>query len=171
MPAGRPTKYRKDFAKQAMHLCKLGATDMDLAAALEVDVTTIWAWQSQHPEFSKAVKIEGKAAYDDRVERALALRAVGYSHDEIDIRVVDGKIVKTPIVKHYPPDTGAAMAWLKNRRPDVWRDRKAYDETPQIPYGGLQILLIDRSRANGQANGSDAEGGNPKGLLAVIEPS
>jgi hypothetical protein len=25
--------------------------------------------------------------------------------------------------RYYPPDTGAATMWLKNRRGDVWRDK------------------------------------------------
>ena len=50
-------------------------------------------------------------------------RANGYEHDEVDIRVVQNEIVQTPIRKFYPPDTTAAIFWLKNRRPDMWRDK------------------------------------------------
>ena len=50
-------------------------------------------------------------------------RATGYEHPEDDIKSVNGEIVITPTVKHYPPDTTAAIFWLKNRRPDLWRDK------------------------------------------------
>ena len=38
--------------------------------------------------------------------------------------IVDGKQTETEIIQEteteYPPDTGAAMAWLKNRKPEEW---------------------------------------------------
>jgi hypothetical protein len=33
-------------------------------------------------------------------------------------------ITVTPIMKHYPPDTGACFIWLKNRDPENWRDKQ-----------------------------------------------
>ena len=33
------------------------------------------------------------------------------------------EIVITPTVKHYPPDTQAASLWLRNRQPQLWRDK------------------------------------------------
>ncbi len=48
-------------------------------------------------------------------------RATGYEHDEVDIRVIDRKVVQTKIRKFYPPDTAAAIFWLKNRRKEEWR--------------------------------------------------
>lgn len=36
-----------------------------------------------------------------------------------------GKLVVTKeVTKYYPPDTGAAAFWLKNRKPETWRDKK-----------------------------------------------
>ena len=40
------------------------------------------------------------------------------------------KIVKTPIRKRYPPDVVACIFWLKNRRPDIWRDKR--EEAPNL---------------------------------------
>lgn len=121
-PGGRPTKYRAIYAKQAAQLCALGAIDMDLARFFEVHRDTIYAWKARHPKFSDAIKTPGDVA-NDRVERRLYERAMGYEACETDIRVVDGKIVKTEIIRAYPPDTAAAFIWLKNRRPQQWRDR------------------------------------------------
>ena len=39
----------------------------------------------------------------------------------------DGKIVEHKYVEHYPPDTAAICFWLKNRRPDQWRDAQRID--------------------------------------------
>ena len=39
----------------------------------------------------------------------------------------DGKITEHRYIEHYPPDTTAALFWLKNRRPDRWRDVQRVD--------------------------------------------
>jgi hypothetical protein len=128
MAAGRPTKYKQEFANQAAKLCKLGATDAELAEFFEVAISTIGLWKVKHKEFSDAQKM-GKDETDARVERSLFLRAMGYEHDEVDIRVIDGSVVQTPIRKFYPPDTTAAIFWLKNRKPTDWRDKTEVEAT------------------------------------------
>jgi hypothetical protein len=125
-PGGRPTKYKPEYCAQAEKLCKLGATDIEIADFLEVDVRTLYRWKGEHDEFCHALKA-GKEIGDERVERSLFARANGYEHDEVDIRVVDKEIIQTPIRKYYPPDTTAAIFWLKNRRPDLWRDKTEVD--------------------------------------------
>lgn len=119
---GAPSLYQPKFAEMAQKACLAGFTDMELADLLGVSVRTINAWKIEHVEFGAALKA-GKAVADERVERSLFARANGYEHDEVDIRVVGGTIVQTPIRKYYPPDTTAAIFWLKNRRPDLWRDK------------------------------------------------
>jgi hypothetical protein len=76
---GRKSKYRKEYARIAKAMCRQGATDYDLAQEFEVATSTIWRWCSKYPEFCNAIKVE-KASYDDRVERSLAQRALGYSY-------------------------------------------------------------------------------------------
>lgn len=129
----RPTKYKPEFAGQAAKLCALGATDAQLADFFEVAVSTINLWKVQHPAFSESIKVP-KAEADDRVEQSLYRRALGYEHDEVDIRVVSGELVTTPIRKHYPPDTTAGIFWLKNRRPAEWREKIETELTG--PNGG-----------------------------------
>ena len=34
----------------------------------------------------------------------------------------EGEVVRAPFVEHVPPDVTAQIFWLKNRRPDKWRD-------------------------------------------------
>lgn len=121
-PGGRPTKYKPEYCEQAEKLCKLGATDIEIADFLGVDVRTLYRWKGEYEEFCQSLKA-GKEISDERVERSLFARANGYEHEEVDIRVVDKEIVQTQIRKYYPPDTTAAIFWLKNRRPDMWRDK------------------------------------------------
>ncbi len=49
---GRPTKYKAEYAEQAAKLCKLGATDAQLADFFEVSVSTVNLWKVEHREFS-----------------------------------------------------------------------------------------------------------------------
>lgn len=140
MPAGRPTKYRPDYAKQAEKLCKLGATDADLADFFEVNTTTIWRWQSAHEEFCNALKA-AKAEADERVERSLYQRALGFEMDSVKIFMPSGaeEPVYAPYREKIAPDTTAAIFWLKNRRPDQWRDKREHEHS-----GDVNVVIPER---------------------------
>lgn len=125
---GRPSKFKAEFTSQAEKLAKLGATDIEIADFFEVDVRTLYRWKTENAKFCQALK-SGKDEADDRVERSLFARANGYEHDEVDVRVIAGAVVQTPIRKFYPPDTTAAIFWLKNRRAGDWRETKAVELT------------------------------------------
>lgn len=129
----RPTKYKPEYADQAAKLCLLGATDAQLADFFEVSVSTINLWKVQHSEFSESIKVP-KALADERVEQSLFRRAMGYEHDEVDIKVVDKEIVMTPIRKYYPPDTTAMIFWLKNRNPGQWRDKVEQEHSGDLKF-------------------------------------
>lgn len=107
-------------------MSELGAVDTEIAAALGVSLACLNVWKGKHPEIVESLKL-GKEQPDKRVKRSLYQRAMGYSHPEIDIRTVTlpngggSEIVKTPIIKHYPPDTTACIFWLKNRMPEEFR--------------------------------------------------
>lgn len=128
MSAGRPSEYREQYAVQAAKLCQLGATDMELADFFEVDTRTIYRWRNEHDEFCQAV-IAGKEKADERVQRALFNRAVGYTFESEKVFQHQGEIIRAPTREHVPPDPGAAMNWLKNRRPDEWRDKQQHEHT------------------------------------------
>lgn len=124
MPAGRPSDYDpKKTAKHAKRLCLLGATDAEMADFFEVSETTINNWKNQHPEFLESIKA-GKEVADTKVAKSLYERANGYSHPEVHVSNYQGKITLTELTKHYPPETAAAIFWLKNRQSDKWRDRR-----------------------------------------------
>lgn len=125
---GRPSNYKADYAKQAAKLCELGATDAEVADFFEVSLATITNWKAKHPDFVGALK-SGKAVSDERVERSLYHRAVGYKHDAVKIFMPAGAKapVYAPYVEHIPPDTTACIFWLKNRRPALWRDVQKHE--------------------------------------------
>lgn len=124
MGAGRPTKYKPEFAKQAGKLCALGATDAEIADFFEVSPATITTWKHKHPEFLASLK-SGKEAPDDRVERSLYQRAIGYEQDEVKIFMPAGATepVYAPYRAKIAGDVTACIFWLKNRRPEQWRDK------------------------------------------------
>lgn len=123
---GHPTDYRPEFTAQAEAMCLSGATDAEIAHALGVSTRTIYRWQAAHPEFCQAIKT-GKEPADDRVERSLYHRAVGYSFEAERIVTVGGKTEKVKYTEHVPPDTASMIFWLKNRRKDNWRDIQQYE--------------------------------------------
>lgn len=121
--AGRPTKYKAEYCKLAYNYCLLGATDKELATFFEVDEATLNRWKLEHKEFCASIK-SGKEEADAVVANSLFHRANGYSHPDVDIKIFRGKVIKTKIIKCYPPDTTAGIFWLKNRQPGKWRDKK-----------------------------------------------
>ena len=136
---GRPTAYKAQFAAQAKKLCQLGATDLELAEFFEVDVRTIYRWKHDHDDFCQALKV-GKDVLDDRVERSLYQRAVGYSFQSEKIFHFQGLITRADCIEHVPPDTGAAMSWLKNRRGDTWREKTEVD----VNVNDLAAVIAER---------------------------
>ena len=117
---GRPSQYREEFNEQARKLCMLGATDKQLADFFGVSEQTVNTWKTVYPAFLESLKA-GKMLADAEVAHSLYQRAVGYSHPQDDIKVVEGEIVITPTTKHYPPDATSMIFWLKNRQPERWR--------------------------------------------------
>lgn len=134
-PGGRPTKYRDKFPVQAEKLCKLGATDAEMADFFGVDERTIYRWKDEHDEFCQALT-RGKILADAEIADSLFHRAKGYSHSAIKFHVVNGTVVETPYTEHYPPDTPAATLWLKNRQPAKWRDRQDVNLSGEVSLGG-----------------------------------
>jgi hypothetical protein len=118
---GRPTNYRPEYAAQAEKLCNLGATDIEIADFFEVALRTIGNWKHEHPDFLAALKT-GKDALDERVERSLYHRAIGYTFDSIKFVRYENGVEQIPYREHVPPDVVACIFWLKNRRFRQWND-------------------------------------------------
>lgn len=134
-PGGRPTAYKEEYAKQAEKLCQLGATDQEIADFFEVSVRTIYRWKADHDEFCQSLK-SGKEVADERVERSLFQRATGYEQDEVKIFMPAN--AEAPVYAPYrakiAPDTTACIFWLKNRRPDLWRDKVQQEHSGEVGF-------------------------------------
>lgn len=144
---GRPPAYIPEYAEQARKLCLLGHTDAELASFFEVSETTINNWKNKYPDFLESIK-KGKEVADGNVADRLYQRAMGFIAPDVDIKVIENQIVETPLEKHYPPDTTAAIFWLKNRQRDKWRDKQEVEHTGEV--GLIQRIQEARKRARGE---------------------
>jgi hypothetical protein len=130
---GRPSKFDPAMLEQTEKLCKLGATDKELADFFGVSEQTVNTWKVEHPEFLESIR-NGKELADANVASRLYARAIGYEHDDVHISNYQGEITQTPIRKHYPPDTAAAIIWLKNRQPKKWRDKVEHQVSGEVQH-------------------------------------
>lgn len=78
-----------------------GLTDEQISNNCKITATTLYEWKKRFPEISEALK-KGKEVVDFDVENALLNKALG-------------------------GDTTAQIFWLKNRRPEKWRDKPVVD--------------------------------------------
>ena len=115
-----------------------GLTDEQVAHNMGIAYSTFKEWVKKFPALSATIK-KGKAPVDIEVENALYKRAIGFTYEETttDVEQIptskldeDGnpiirEIVHTKTVtKTALPDPTAMIFWLKNRRPDRWRDKQ-----------------------------------------------
>ncbi len=158
--AGRPTDYKPEYVNIAFNFALLGATDKELAAALEVNVDTINEWKKAHPEFSVSIN-DGKAKADARVASALYKIATGYiarettfekvgpGDDTIEVgeegmeTIEQDLYKKKVVVKDIAPNVAAINIWLKNRRGKVDPDAQRWADKVETEHSGsVEITQI-----------------------------
>lgn len=115
-----------------------GLADEQVAHNMGIAYSTYKEWVKRFPALSATIK-KGKEPVDIEVENSLLKRAMGFTYEETttDVEQIptsktdeDGnpiirEIVHTKtVVKTALPDTAAMIFWLKNRRPDRWRDKQ-----------------------------------------------
>jgi hypothetical protein len=88
-------KYQPWMPDVVLAMARLGAVDVEIAAAIGISRRTFHYYKKKHPEFLEALS-GGKALADARVTNALYEKAC------------DG-------------DTASMCFWLCNRQPDLWR--------------------------------------------------
>lgn len=146
---GRPSAYEARFDRMAYRHTLLGATDKDLAKLFEVTEKTLNTWKQRHPTFLQSLKA-GKDEADANVTVSLYRRARGYSHPAVKIFCSkDGKVTEVPYIERYPPDSTALIFWLKNRRPEQWRDKTEVTHKLPAPVTDMKdedLLAITQGR-------------------------
>lgn len=156
VPVGRPSTFREEFVEQTAKLCALGATDDDLADFFDVSPRTLNRWKATHPEFMQALR-RGKDPADDRVEaslyqkalpreieeeQAIKLKEVTYNDSGKRLKEVE-RVEVVKVRKFVPADTTAIIFWLKNRRPDQWRDVHKVEHSGAVALASLTPEELD----------------------------
>jgi hypothetical protein len=141
---GRPTLYSESYDELAYRACLLGLTNDGLGLLFSVDDATINRWMIAHPSFSDAVKA-GRLIADAKVAESLYNRAIGYSHPETKVFNNMGEIIEHDVIKHYPPDTGAARNWLCNRQPKLWKNQP--ETVAEVNFNVVPQAELDRIHA------------------------
>ncbi|KDE46301.1 UNVERIFIED_ORG: hypothetical protein BDK47_13332 [Anoxybacillus amylolyticus] len=120
-----------------------GLTDEQIAHNMGIGVSTLYKWKNDHVEILEALK-KGKEVIDRQVENALLKKALGYKYQEVtkELDQKTGLMVTTKVVeKEVAPDTTALIFWLKNRKPEMWRDKQNIEHSG--PNGGaIQFISV-----------------------------
>ena len=121
-----------------------GLTDEQIAENLDISVASFYNYKNEHLEFLESLK-KGKEVADYEVENALFKKALGYNakikkaFKVKEVLYENGKRLKeTERIEyaedevHIPADTTAQIFWLKNRKPNVWRDKQEVENTVNV---------------------------------------
>ena len=115
-----------------------GLTEDQIAKNMGISIRSLTDWKNKYPAILATLK-KGKAPVDQEVENALLKRALGYQYEETITEIEEVPTGRTddngrPIMKQQKhikkvmktalPDTTAQIFWLKNRKPNRWRDKQ-----------------------------------------------
>lgn len=155
-PGEPPSVPTPDEVRLAKHVCRLGATDQELAAALGRDVATVKRWMVSDESFSHACKVGGDLA-DARVERGLYARAVGgtrWSRREAVTK--GGEIVTLESEEEVLPDTAAASRWLEARKRKDWGIKSVVEHQGELEVRNSRATLASVVARALKASGENA---------------
>ena len=119
-----------------------GMTQAQISKNMGISLSTFKEWLKKFPAISAALK-KGKELADYEMENALYKKGIGYTvtlkkpikvkkteYDGNGRKVKETENIEYAEVEEYiPPDVTAQIFWLKNRKPDVWRDKR---EAPPV---------------------------------------
>ena len=136
-------KYNDDFPLMAEDFARRGMIDEVIAKNLGIATCTFYVYLNKYKEFSDAIK-RGKAPVDVEVENKLLKRARGFEYEEVMVEYKPGKDddkvekAKPTIIKKTKkmviPDVAAIIFWLKNRRPDIWKEKHEHEVKATVNY-------------------------------------
>lgn len=143
----RKNKYQTHVEPRLIEIegwARDGLIDKQIAHNLGVAYSTFREYVKNYSALSVVLK-RGKEVVDLEVENALLKRALGFRYDEvtrelteqIDKDTGESKMVLAEtkrVTKEVHPETAAAIFWLKNRRPDKWRDKQEVQQ--EIKHSG-----------------------------------
>ena len=135
-----------------------GLTDEQIFENIGIASRTFYEWKEKFPQFAQALK-KGKAPVDYHVENALYKKATGYTitlKKPMKVKtkkqitgkgeITEERIEYVDEEVYIAPDTTAQIFWLKNRRPDKWRDKVEQVQGGQTNELLQSLLDLERSR-------------------------
>ena len=152
---GHPTDYKPEYNELAYNYCLLGATDKKLANFFGVVEKTIDNWKKEHPEFLQSLRA-GKEIADMDVAKSFFNNAKGFI--SVSIKPIRKKVWNSEanrlvdeveMVKEttqHPPNTEAGKFWLKNRQPEMWKEKTEVSTFHENEK--LEIEIIQRPKDN-----------------------
>lgn len=130
-----------------------GLTDEQIASNMGVTRKTLAEWKKKYGDICDTLK-RGKEPVDRSVENALlnsALGEVKTLKKPIKVKEVEyenGKRIREIERIEYaeeeiyiPANTTAQIFWLKNRKPEEWRDKREVDSKVEIENDGFIAAL------------------------------
>ena len=130
---------------------KSGLTDEQIAKNIGINRTTLYDWKKKETNIADALK-KGKEVIDFEVENALLKRALGYEYEE---ETYENGILTKKVKKHVAPDTTAQIFWLKNRKPNTWKDKVETDEDREAVANASQVIAKIRKVAQEYTDGTN----------------
>lgn len=151
-PIGRPVKYDSEVhPKKVVGYCLLGLTDEQMAGLFEIAVSTFYQWKLNYADFSEAIK-RGKEEADIKVAHSLYRKAIGYKEKKtvaFKLRETTNgegskeRVELVDIEEYFPPEVAAQIFWLKNRNPQMWRDKKEIEVNDTSEITGVTLIDDD----------------------------
>lgn len=121
-----------------------GLTDKQIAEKkIGISERTFTRWKSEYKSIVSALK-EGRAPVDTDVESAMIKSALGHKttvRKPIRLKTTrrkDGMEITEERVEYVdeeiyvPPQVVAQIFWLKNRKPDYWKDKRETTDTNAV---------------------------------------
>lgn len=125
---GRPPKYEEWITEEGLARitawAEKGLIGKQISHNMGINHATLCEWQNKFPELGEAIKM-GRRVKDFEVENSLLQRATGYQYEEevSELNEYGELIVVKKVLKSQAPDVAAQIFWLKNRQPELWRDK------------------------------------------------
>jgi hypothetical protein len=121
---GQPSKYPNLDLEKVEALARGGLTKYEIAEALGISETSRKEYQNRYPAFAAAID-RGRRRDITEIENALHRSAKGFTvvEDKVFYDNQVGKVVTQPTIKHYPPDTKAALAILQHEETGSWKPK------------------------------------------------
>ncbi len=140
-----------------------GLTDEQIATKIGINRATLYKWIDRFSDIGNALK-QGKEPVDIEVEDSMVKLALGHyvtvkkpmkirTEKRLKKKDKDGREYETGVIVeehieyvdeqvYIPPNVTAQIFWLKNRKPEQWRDK------PEPPVSTEALEKLDEVLSN-----------------------